>query len=155
VLSDLVALQYICPEPGGGLLVGNSDHSDPRFVDPDNYPNRADEATLEKAVAKLDRRLPTMPNPRVSSSYGGCYDVTPDYNPIIGPSPVSGLFLAVGFSGHGFKISPAVGRLAADLLVDGAPSLPGVVATDFRYSRFAENDPLRSQHRYTGAGQMR
>lgn len=155
VLSDLSCLQYICREPNGDLLVGNSDHSAPNFVDPDNYPNRADDAAIEKAVAKLDHRLPGMPDPRIASTYGGCYDVAPDYNPIIGPSPVDGLFLATGFSGHGFKISPAVGRLVADLLVDGASDLPGVTPSDFRYSRFAEGDPLTSRHPYTAAGQMR
>jgi sarcosine oxidase, subunit beta len=155
VLSDLQRLQYICPEPNGQLLIGNSDHSAPRLVDPDNYPNRADDAAIEKAVAKLDHRLPGMPDPRVTTTYGGCYDVTPDYNPIIGPSPLDGLFLATGFSGHGFKISPAVGRLVADLLIDGTTELPGVTASDFRYSRFAEGDLLTSRHPYTGAGQMR
>ena len=155
VLSDLVGLQYICREPNAELLVGNSDHSGPEFVDPDTYPNRADASAIETVIAKLGHRLPGMPDPRITTTYGGCYDVTPDYNPIIGPSPVDGLFLATGFSGHGFKISPAVGRLVADLLVDGATDLPGVTARDFRYSRFAEGDLLTSPHPYTGAGTMR
>jgi sarcosine oxidase, subunit beta len=155
VLSDLACLQYICREPNGGLLIGNSDHSCPQFVDPDRYPNRADDDAIDSAIAKLDHRLPGMPDPRIISTYGGCYDVTPDYNPIIGPSPLDGLFLATGFSGHGFKISPAVGRLVADLLIDGTTDLPGVRPADFRYSRFAEGNLLSSRHRYTGAGQMR
>jgi sarcosine oxidase subunit beta len=155
VLSDLVGLQYICREPNAELLVGNSDHSAPEFVDPDSYPNRADAAAIETVIAKLGHRLPDMPDPRITTTYGGCYDVTPDYNPIIGPSPLDGLFLATGFSGHGFKISPAVGRLVADLLIDGKTDLPGVTADDFRYSRFAEGDLLTSAHPYTGAGTMR
>jgi glycine/D-amino acid oxidase-like deaminating enzyme len=155
VFSDLVGLQYICREPNGDLLVGNSDHSAPQFVDPDDYPNRADDDAIETAVTKLGHRLPAMPDPRISSTYGGGYDVTPDYNPIIGPAPRDGLFLATGFSGHGFKISPAVGRLAADLLVDGVTELADVTASDFRYSRFAEGDPLTSPHPYVGAGTMR
>jgi glycine/D-amino acid oxidase-like deaminating enzyme len=155
VFSDLVGLQYICREPNGDLLVGNSDHSNPQFVDPDDYPNRADDDAIETVVAKLGHRLPDMPDPRITSTYGGGYDVTPDYNPIIGPSPRDGLFLATGFSGHGFKISPAVGRLAADLLVDGTTQLADVTAEDFRYSRFAEGDLLTSPHPYVGAGTMR
>jgi sarcosine oxidase subunit beta len=155
VFSDLVGLQYICREPNGDLLVGNSDHSNPQFVDPDDYPNRADDDAIETVVTKLGHRLPDMPDPRISSTYGGGYDVTPDYNPIIGPAPRDGLFLATGFSGHGFKISPAVGRLAADLLVDGATNLADVTALDFRYSRFAEGDLLTSPHPYVGAGTMR
>jgi sarcosine oxidase subunit beta len=155
VLSDLAGLQYICREPNGELLVGNSDHATPEYVDPDGYLNRADASTLEKSVSKLEHRLPNMPDPRITSSYVGAYDVTPDYNPIIGPSPAPGLFLATGFSGHGFKISPAVGKLVADLLLDGATTLPNVDARDFRYARFAENDLLISPHPYVGAGEMR
>ncbi|MEU0494003.1 FAD-dependent oxidoreductase [Mycobacterium sp. NPDC006124] len=155
VLSDLAGLQYICREPNGELLVGNSDHQSPEFVDPDRYVNRADDDAIEKNVVKLGHRLPDMPDPRITSSYVGAYDVTPDYNPIIGPSPVDGLFLATGFSGHGFKISPAVGKLVADLLVDGRTALPHVDTDDFRYSRFAEGDSTISLHPYEGAGEMR
>ncbi|MGC4991980.1 NAD(P)/FAD-dependent oxidoreductase [Nocardia salmonicida] len=155
VLSDLAGLQYICREPNGELLVGNSDHAKPEYIDPDRYTNRADEATIEKVIEKLGNRLPDMPDPRVTSSYVGAYDVSPDYNPIIGPAPVPGLFLATGFSGHGFKISPAVGRLVSDLLLDGETQLPNVDPADFRYERFAEGKPLLSLHPYEGAGEMR
>jgi sarcosine oxidase subunit beta len=155
VFSDLVDLQYFRTEPSGELLVGNSDHSAPEFANPDDYANRADPEFVETTVGKLDHRLPSMPDPRITTSYAGCYDITPDYNPIIGPAPVPGLFLAVGFSGHGFKISPAVGRLAADLFVDGASSDPAVDGDDFRLGRFAEGKPLASRHPYVGAGEMR
>ncbi len=74
-------------EPNGELLVGNSDHSSPEIADPDSYSNRADDGYIEVAVGKLERLLPEMPDPRLASSYAGCYDITPDYNPIIGPSP--------------------------------------------------------------------
>ncbi|GAB2514093.1 NAD(P)/FAD-dependent oxidoreductase [Nocardia heshunensis] len=155
VLSDLASLQYLCREPNGELLAGNSDHALPEYVDPDDFVNRADDSAVEKVIARLGHRLPEMPDPRVTGSYVGAYDVTPDYNPIIGPAPIPGLFLATGFSGHGFKISPAVGRLAADLLLDGGTDLPHVDAADFRYERFAEGRPLLSPHPYAGAGEMR
>lgn len=156
VVSDLAGLQYICREPNGELLVGNSDHQAPEYIDPDNYSNRADDSTIEKNIMKLGNRLPDMPDPRITSTYVGAYDVTPDYNPIIGPAPVDGLFLATGFSGHGFKISPAVGKLVADMLLDnGKTTLPNVDPHDFRYSRFAEGDLLLSLNPYEGAGEMR
>jgi glycine/D-amino acid oxidase-like deaminating enzyme len=155
VLSDLAGLQYICREPNGDLLVGNSDHQEPQYIDPDKYVNRADSGAIEKNITKLSHRLPDMPDPRITGSYVGAYDVTADYNPIIGPSPAEGLFLATGFSGHGFKISPAVGVLVADLLIDGETSLPNVTPSDFRYARFAENDLLFSLNPYEGAGEMR
>ncbi|MBV9846565.1 MAG: FAD-binding oxidoreductase [Kutzneria sp.] len=155
VISDLVSLQYFRTEPSGELLVGNSDHASPEYVDPDRYRNRADDCFLETAAEKLAHRFPKWSNPGIVTSYAGCYDVTPDYNPVIGPAEVPGLFLAVGFSGHGFKLAPAVGRLTADLLLDGVSSDPAVKAEDFRFGRFAEGVALLSEHRYLGAGEMR
>ena len=155
VFSDLVTLQYLRQETGGAVLYGNSDHSNPEFADPDNYTNHADTEFIETAIGKLDHRLPTLPDPRISASYAGCYDTTPDYNPIIGPTDVPALFVAAGFSGHGYKIAPAVGRLVADLITDGASSDPNIPADDFRLSRFTEGAPLVSAHPYVGAGEMR
>ncbi|MCK9894980.1 FAD-binding oxidoreductase [Frankia sp. AgB32] len=155
VLSDLVGLQYLRPERSGALLVGNSDHSRPQWVDPDDYRSGADPAYVETAVSRFAHRFPGLPDVALASSYAGCYDVTPDYNPIISTTPVEGLIVAAGFSGHGFKISVAVGELVADLVVDGDSGHPLIPAADFRLSRFAENAPLVSPHPYVGAGQMR
>ncbi|MBB1040680.1 FAD-binding oxidoreductase, partial [Dietzia sp. Cai40] len=154
-LSDLVGLQYLCREPNGEILAGNSDHHSPQYIDPDGYSNRADTSTVEKVVERLMHRLPDMPDPTITGSYVGAYDTTPDYNPVIGPSPVDGLFLAVGFSGHGFKMAPAVGRLAAELLLDGTTTMSGVDPADCRFSRFAEGRPTTSLNPYVGAGEMR
>ena len=155
VLSDLVSLQYVRAERSGELLVGNSDHRDPEWADPDGYRDSADETFLERAADKLTHRFPALTGARVSTSYSGCYDVTPDYNPVIGFSPVPGVLVAAGFSGHGFKISPAVGELVADLLCVGISSDPDIPAQDFRFGRFADNDWLSSRNTYTGAGEMR
>jgi sarcosine oxidase subunit beta len=156
VLSDLVSLQYVRTEGSGGeLLVGNSDHSQPKYADPDTYSNHATEAGLERAATKVLHRFHTFPNPSVSHTYAGCYDNLPDWNPVIAPVGFDGLFLAAGFAGHGFKISPAVGTLVADLVIDGDSTDPDIPAADFRYERFAEGRPLTSAHPYVGAGEMR
>lgn len=155
VFSDLVHLQYIRSERSGQLLVGNSDHSIPEYADPDDYSDRADDGFIESAVAKIDRLLPRLPSPALASTYAGCYDVTPDFNPIIGPAPVEGLYVCAGFSGHGYKISPAVGTLVADLICDARSNDPDIPSDDFRLSRFAEHKPLNSRHPYRRAGQMR
>lgn len=115
----------------------------------------ADISTVEKVVERLMHRLPDMPDSSITGSYVGAYDTTPDYNPIIGPSPVDGLFVAVGFSGHGFKMSPAVGRLVAELLLDGDTTMSGVDPADCRYTRFDEGELTTSLHPYVGAGEMR
>jgi sarcosine oxidase subunit beta len=155
VLSDLVSLQYLRPERTTDLLVGNSDHHNPEWVDPDKYDNALDDDYAVTAVEKFSHRFPGLSGASLASSYAGCYDVTPDYNPVIGPAPVEGLYLCAGFSGHGYKISPAVGALMADILCDGASQDPEVDGKDFRLSRFSEGALLVSPHPYRGAPEMR
>ncbi|GHE90813.1 oxidoreductase [Amycolatopsis deserti] len=155
VFSDLVSLQYVRPEVSGEILFGNSDLARLHPADPDDYANRADADFLELAVEKMARRFPGLADASIASTYAGCYDVTPDFNPVISPAPVDGLVVAAGFSGHGFKISPAVGALVADLVVDGKSADPDVPEADFRLSRFAEGALLTSPHPYVGAGEMR
>ncbi|ALX03552.1 NAD(P)/FAD-dependent oxidoreductase [Aeromicrobium erythreum] len=158
VVSDLVSLQYCRLEGSGQFLVGNSDHADfgRKLVDPDHYSNHASDASLEAYAEKLLHRFPGFTDPSVTHTYAGVYDVPPDWNPVIGPvGDVDGLVLAAGFAGHGFKISPAVGDLVADLVLEGDSTDPDVPASDFRLSRFAEGDLLTSLHPYVGAGEMR
>jgi sarcosine oxidase, subunit beta len=155
VFSDLVSLQYVRPEVGGDILFGNSDLADARTADPDDYLNRATEDFVDITVEKVGTRFPGFPDATITSSYAGCYDVTPDWNPVISRTGLDGLIVAAGFSGHGFKIAPAVGRLVADLVVDGHSRDPRIPASDFRLSRFAEGDPLTTPYPYVGAGQMR
>jgi sarcosine oxidase, subunit beta len=155
VLSDLVSLQYVRPEASGELLCGNSDLASLEPADPDGYRRGTDPGFVERAVVKLAHRFPGLPDAAISSGYAGCYDVTPDFNPVISVTDVPGLVVAAGFSGHGFKISPAVGALVADLVCSGAGSDPDIPARDFRLSRFAEGEPLTSRHPYAGASQMR
>ncbi|MEE4024880.1 FAD-binding oxidoreductase [Gordonia sp. PKS22-38] len=155
VFSDLVSLQYVRPDVRGEILFGNSDLAELELADPDNYLNRANEAFLELTVDKVGTRFPGFGDPAITSTYAGCYDVTPDWNPIISAGPLEGLIIAAGFSGHGFKISPAVGRLVADLAIDGHSTDPRIPETDFRLSRFAEGDLLTTRFPYVGAGEMR
>jgi sarcosine oxidase, subunit beta len=158
VVSDLVSLQYCRLEGAGQFLVGNSDHSDfqKKFVDPDSYSNVAADASVETFAEKLMHRFPGFPEPSVTHTYAGVYDVPPDWNPVIAPiEAVHGLLLCAGFAGHGFKISPAVGDLVADLVIEGDSTDPAVPASDFRFERFAEGKLLSSLHPYVGAGEMR
>jgi glycine/D-amino acid oxidase-like deaminating enzyme len=65
----------------------------------------------------------------------GFYDVTPDHQPILGRVPEwDGLWIAAGFSGHGFMLAPAIGRRMADAICGANDALPN----DFAYGRFDE-----------------
>lgn len=58
---------------------------------------------------------------------------------------IDGLFCAVGFSGHGFKLAPAIGQAMAELALDGQATSADL--TPLRFSRFAEGDLLNSRYR--------
>lgn len=155
VFSDLVSLQYIRPEPNGELLFGNSDLAELEPADPDDYLNRATDGFIDLTVDKVGTRFPGFGDAAISGSYAGCYDVTPDWNPVISATGIDGLLVAAGFSGHGFKIAPAVGRLVADLVTEGRSSDPRIPESDFRLARFEEDNLLKSRYPYVGAGEMR
>lgn len=64
--------------------------------------------------AQVAERFPAYEAAGLASSWTGVYDVTPDWNPVLGRLPgVQGLVMGYGFSGHGFKLSPTVGRVLA------------------------------------------
>ncbi len=88
--------------------------------------------TLSKAAC---HRLPALYNTGIARGQAGLHSDTPDNNAILGETPgVRGLFLACGFSGHGFMHAPAVGRLIADLILKRKPALKEV--SPFRLDRF-------------------
>jgi sarcosine oxidase subunit beta len=85
---------------------------------------------------KLGRRLPAFAEAGLAASWTGVYDVTPDWNPVLGPLPgCEGLHVAFGFSGHGFKLSPMVGRIVAQSALGQAPDLP---LAPYSIERFAQ-----------------
>ncbi|MBC8727752.1 NAD(P)/FAD-dependent oxidoreductase [Paraburkholderia sp. UCT2] len=64
--------------------------------------------------AQVAERFTAYETAGIASSWTGVYDVTPDWNPVLGALPgVEGLILGYGFSGHGFKLSPTVGKVLA------------------------------------------
>ena len=69
------------------------------------------------------------------------YDVTPDWHPILGlPLKIDGLFVAAGFSGHGFVMSPAIGRIVAEALL--APKKNQEEIALLSLERFERNQPV-------------
>lgn len=77
--------------------------------------------TLE-AFALLQAQFPQFRGTRVAQHWAGFIDVTPDALPMLSEVPGhAGLFLATGFSGHGFGLGPGVGTLVADLVTGASP----------------------------------
>jgi len=101
---------------------------------------RGDESGRERWRAhirrEIERLLPRLANVSFPTLVRGIYDVTPDHQPILGPIPGrQGLFVAAGFSGHGFMLAPAVARIVADAVTKRGldPAL-----TTFGSERFAD-----------------
>ena len=90
----------------------------------------------EKALAGGAALLPLFADLPVRRVLAGTYDTTPDHRPIVGEvDGYPGLFVAAGFSGHGFMIAPAVGASVAGAIVGEPPELP---MGPFLLSRFAD-----------------
>jgi sarcosine oxidase subunit beta len=90
----------------------------------DDFHVAVDRTKIEEAVAKAVHRIPVIEKARIAGGWAGLRPLTPDEHAIIGWAPgIDGLFLAVGFGGHGFQHSPATGRRVAEWLTDGAPSM--------------------------------
>ena len=119
-------------------------------VNPDAYGLNADHDTIMRFWERAKWRFPDFAATTPLGGYGSLYDMTPDGNPILDRSAVlDGLYWAVGFSGHGFKLSPVVGRMMSELVLHGDSRDHPVRA--FRAARFAEDDLLEAEHPYTDA----
>ncbi|MGA2697907.1 MAG: FAD-binding oxidoreductase, partial [Terriglobales bacterium] len=136
---DSVTETYFRSDAHDKFLVG--DFWGERPVNPDNFPQRAADAGLEEMIERTCRRIPKLENAEVMRGVTGVYDMTPDSRPLLGQIPgIMGLYVCAGFSGMGFKISPAIGLVMSELLLDGSGRTLDISA--FRPNRFAENQPI-------------
>jgi glycine/D-amino acid oxidase-like deaminating enzyme len=127
-----------------GSLAGEEAQSP---VDPESYNEAADGDWLPQVRQKLSRRYPAMHRGYGRGGYGALYAITPDWHPIIDRLPgLEGAFCAVGFSGHGFKMSPIVGQLMAELVVDGQARVLDIAP--LRLARFEEKDHVKTPYAY-------
>jgi sarcosine oxidase subunit beta len=150
VYGDFVQGIYFKPTHGdiihAGSLAGEETQEP---VDPDLYNEAANGDWLPQVRQRLGRRYPAMHRGYGRGGYGALYEITPDWHPIIDRLPgLDGVYCAVGFSGHGFKMSPVVGQLVSEMVLDGKPRTLDI--TPLRFARFAENDPIKTASYSTG-----
>ncbi len=149
VVVDTTSLTYLRPEGLDQLLVGDSMR---RFghmpEDPDAYPGGLDPARARDLIERTVTRLPVMEHGVLQGGYSGLYDMTPDGQFIVDRvDDPQGLYLACGFSGHGFKHAPAIGALMAELITEGRTRTVDV--SPWRLSRFSERRLLVAAHPYS------
>ena len=90
--------------------------------------------------------MPGMEHAVFRGGWSGLFTITPDWHPILAPAPgIDGLYCAVGFSGHGFKLAPMVGVVMAELVTQGAATTIDISMLGL--DRFAEGRLMRSRYR--------
>jgi len=148
VVSDRVGRAYYRPERGSLALLGEHD---PLKGPVDDEVEAAKTPALDEEVSLMERFARRFPGQEMASKmqgYTGVYDCSPDFQPAFGKvQALDGLFVGAGFSGHGFKLSPGIGKIMSDLVVDGHTEMIDV--HPFRIERFAENDLLLGGEGYS------
>ncbi len=124
---------YCQQTPHGSFIIGVGDPDEPKGFDIGHSWQ-----FLADIAAKVDYLLPPLGRLRVVRQWSGLYNVSPDSQPILGQVGGDGprnMWLAVGFSGHGFMLAPVVGRIMAQMIA-GSPAEVDVSMLDLgRFER--------------------
>ena len=141
IIKDMTTANkmYFRPSGGGVALVGTGDHGEPVNSADGLDENVSDDFVLHQG-RQMAHRMPSFTNAELVASWTGPYDITPDWNPVLECNPeVDGLVLAYGFSGHGFKLAPMIGKILAQMTLNESCD---VDLHPYRLSRFAEGELL-------------
>lgn len=148
VISDRVNGVYLRPDVGDLTLVGTTAPFDGQVDFAVEQDRGADQAHVNDQAERFLRRFPSQHRATLRGGFTGMYDVSADTQPLLGPIPnLEGLYIACGFSGHGFKLSPVIGELMAEKILYNKTS---VVEIDFfDPARFAKKQPIVMQFAYS------
>jgi sarcosine oxidase subunit beta len=114
------------------------------LTQPDDNQGDVDIDFVAAIGEQVAHRFPGYGEAGLASAWTGVYDVTPDWNPVLGPvAGLPGLIVAHGFSGHGFKLSPAIGRVLAQATL-GLPT--DVSLAPYAAERFAAGRLLTGRY---------
>ena len=120
---------YVSQTDRGELVFGAS--TDP-FA---SYSMRGSLEFTEGLAGHVLALMPSIAQLRLLRQWGGLCDMTPDFSPIMGPTPVEGFLVDVGWGTYGFKAGPAAGEAMAELVA--TDKMPELIAA-FDLARFGE-----------------
>jgi sarcosine oxidase, subunit beta len=150
IYIDTINGSYFRPHHDDLTLAGLGSLSPEEETNPDSFREENDKSFVETARKRLGARLPALAQAQYVRGHAGIYDVTPDSRPVLGRVPeVSGLFVAAGFSGTGFKTSPAVGGSMAELILGGRAKTVNISA--FSFDRIVNHDLIHPTDEYAMA----
>ena len=134
---------YFRPDTGGVVLIGTGDYGDP-IEDADVLTDFIDEEHLERIGNLIAHRMPLFADAQYTAGWTGPYDISSDWNPIVGAAPgYEGVFVAVGFSGHGFKLAPTIGEGLAPTVLGQSVRVP---IADYSLDRFLTGHALHGAY---------
>lgn len=142
---DFPKLMYFRPDAADLTLVGLED-GNPLGQSPDGDADHPSPGFVEAAIERICERIPQMEDAHFHSAHSGYDAITPDQHPALGPLGPEGFWLDTGFSGTGFKISPAVGLCLSEWILDGKPSTVDISL--FTPARFAEGRHIVGENPY-------
>ena len=124
---------YIWQSARGEVVIGGA--TDPYGL----YANRSTLEFAEGTLLPVLELFPFLANVKMLRQWAGMCDMTPDFSPVMGVTPVENLYLDAGWGTWGFKATPVCGKRMAELVATGrTPDL----LHPFRLSRFAEFDQV-------------
>ena len=133
-----------CRSYGGTQMLVSEGGAGETLPAPDNQQGPVPMDYVAEVGAQVAERFPSFETAGLASSWTGVYDVTPDWNPVLGRLPgMQGLVVGYGFSGHGFKLSPGIGRVLAQEAL-GLPT--DVPLAPYALQRFAAGQPLTGRY---------
>ncbi len=133
-----------CRSYGGTQMLVSEGGTGETLPAPDNQQGPVPMDYVAEVGAQVAERFPSFETAGLASSWTGVYDVTPDWNPVLGRLPgMQGLVVGYGFSGHGFKLSPGIGRVLAQEAL-GLPT--DVPLAPYALQRFAAGQPLTGRY---------
>ena len=143
VCLDLTRQIYLRPDVGGVTLIGSTEDV-LEASDPDHYAQGLSEEEISHFRHMSGGSLPALTRAVPRGGWAGIYDDTPDYHPILDRfAACVGLYCAVGFSGHGFKLSPIVGQWMAQYILT---SQKPADMLHFAFDRFAQGKEIRPRY---------
>lgn len=143
VCLDTVHNIYLRPDGGGVTLVGSAENVLTKS-NPDNYAQGLTEEEITYFRAQSSACFPALARAKARGGWAGIYDDTPDYHPILGSlAAYEGLYCAVGFSGHGFKLSPIIGAWMAQFVLTGEKPAD---MEPFAFERFVQGKEIHPRY---------
>lgn len=143
VIDDSLSMYF---RPEGELTLVALEDGNRMGEPPESDLSRVDPEFVMRAIDRICERVEGMEEGALHSTHAGRDGLTPDQRAVMDKAGPDGFYVACGFSGTGFKLSPAVGVCMSELILDGRAKLVDI--SSLTLERFARGELLRGEHSY-------